>query len=253
MSERLPKIFWEIHGGLPREGPGDNASTRKAYLMLEDLPENPRILDIGCGPGMQTIELAKLSGGQIDALDNHEPFLEDLSKRAKKEGVTDRIRPVKGDMFNLNYNDNSFDLIWSEGAIFVIGFEKGLREWRRLLTDTGYLVVSEMSWLRSDVPKEAAAFMKQAYLGYPEIKTSEENLEIARNSGYRVVDFFVLPSKSWWVNYYIPIEAKLPAMKTKYKDDKKALQFIAFEETEIEMFRKYSDYYGYVFYILQVE
>jgi ubiquinone/menaquinone biosynthesis C-methylase UbiE len=253
MSERKPKIFWEVHSGLPREGPGDNESTRKAYMMLEDLPENPRILDVGCGSGMQTIELAKLSDGQIDALDNHEPFLEDLKLRAEKEGVSGNIRVVKGDMTNLSYEEGSFDLIWSEGAIFVIGFEKGLLEWRRLLTDKGYLVVSEMTWLRSDVPEEASAFMKQVYLGYPEIKTSEENIEIARNSGYLVVDFFVLPSKSWWDNYYTPIEAKLPALKTNYRDDKEALKFIAFEEIEIEMFRKYSDYYGYVFYILQVE
>ena len=84
MSEELPKIFWEVHCDLPREGPGDNDSTKKAYMMLKDLPENPRILDIGCGPGMQTIELAKLSGGQIFAVDNHQPFLEQLKKNPKK-------------------------------------------------------------------------------------------------------------------------------------------------------------------------
>ena len=82
-------------------------------------------------------------------------------------------------MFNLNYEDNSFDLIWVEGAIFVIGFEKGLRDWK-------------------------------------------------------------------------PIEAKLPFIKARYKDNKEALQFIGMEETEIEMFRRYSDYYGYVFYIMQI-
>jgi ubiquinone/menaquinone biosynthesis C-methylase UbiE len=250
MSEKMPKIFWEVHSGLPREGPGDNVSTRKAYLMLKDLPKNPRILDIGCGPGMQTIELAKLSSGRIDALDNHEPFLEDLGKRAEKEGVSEIIRPVKGDMFNLNYEDSSFDLIWSEGAIYIIGFEKGLREWRRLVTAKGYVVVSELSWLRTDLPEEARKFMKE---GYPAIKTIKENLAIARKSGYRIVGFFVLPEKSWWDNYYTPIETKLPSLKDRYRDDEEALQVIACEETEIEMFRKYSDYYGYVFYILQVE
>jgi 2-polyprenyl-3-methyl-5-hydroxy-6-metoxy-1,4-benzoquinol methylase len=86
MTEKMPEIFWEIHSGLPREGPGDNESTRKAYRMLKGLPENPRILDIGCGPGMQTIELAKLSSGRIDALDSHQPFLEQLKKSTKKEG-----------------------------------------------------------------------------------------------------------------------------------------------------------------------
>ena len=86
MSDQLPEIFWEIHSGLPREGPGDNWSTRRAYLMLKELPKNPRILDIGCGPGMQTIELAKLSKGQIDALDNYQPFLDQLEIGIKKEG-----------------------------------------------------------------------------------------------------------------------------------------------------------------------
>jgi ubiquinone/menaquinone biosynthesis C-methylase UbiE len=249
MSEKMPKIFWEVHSGLPREGPGDNMSTRKAYLMLKDLPKNPRILDIGCGPGMQTIELAKLSSGRVYALDNHEPFLEDLRSRAKKEGLNDRIRPVKGDMLNLNYEDNSFDLIWSEGAIYIIGFEKGLREWKRLLTENGYIVVSELSWLRPDLPEEVNTFMKEAY---PAIKTIKENLEVGRKSGYSVVGFFVLPEKSWWDNYYTRIETKLPSLKTRYRDDEEALQVIAIEELEIGMFRKYSDYYGYVFYIMQV-
>lgn len=250
MSEKMPKISWEVHSGLPREGPGDNMSTRKAYLMLKDLPKNPRILDIGCGPGMQTIELAKLSSGRVYALDNHEPFLEDLRSRAKKEGVNEIIRPVKGDMFNLNYENNSFDLIWSEGAIYIIGFEKGLREWRRLLTENGYLVVSVLSWLRPDIPKEAKAFMQECY---PAINTIEENLEVARNCGYQIVNSFVLPTKSWWDNYYTLIKAKIPSLKTKYSDDEEALEVIALEELEIEMFTKYSDYYGYVFYILQNE
>lgn len=250
MSEKMPKIFWEVHNALPRECSGDNESTRKTYLMLEGLPENPRILDIGCGPGMQTIELAKLSRGRIDALDNHQPFLEDLKSRAREERVSEKIETVNGDMFALDYENNSFDLIWAEGAIYIIGFEKGLHEWRRLLTEKGYLVVSELSWLKPDLPKEVRTFMKE---GYPAIKTIKENLEVARKSGYRIVGFFVLPEKSWWDNYYTLIETKLPSMKARYRDDEEALQIIACEELEIEMFRKYSDYYGYVFYIMQVE
>ena len=249
MSEKMPKFFWVIHSGLPREGPGDNKSTRRAYRMLKDLPENPRILDVGCGPGMQTVELAKLSGGQIVALDAHEPFLEQLKEAAKKEGVNDKIKAAKGDMRNLEFEDNSFDVIWSEGAIFIAGFEKGLREWKRMLTPKGYVVVSELSWLKHDAPKEAKDYMMQMY---PVIKTIEGNVEIIRNSGYRLVSSFILPSKSWWDNYYTPIETKLPSLKAKHKDDAEALQVIACEETESEMFRKYSDYYGYAFYIMQI-
>lgn len=246
MSEKLPEFFWTIHNGLPREGPGDNTATRRAYKLLKDLPKNPRILDVGCGPGMQTIELAKLSGGQIVALDLHEPFLEQLKEAVKKEGINDRIKIMKGDMCNLKFEDNCFDVIWSEGAIFIVGFERGLREWRRMLTPKGYVVVSELSWLKHDAPKEAEEYMTQMY---PVIKTVEGNVEIIQNSGYRLVDSFVLPSQSWWDNYYTPIETKLPSLKARYNDDEEALQVIAYEETEIEMFRKY---YGYVFYVMQV-
>lgn len=246
----MVNVFFEVHSGLPREGPGDNESTKKAYLMLQGLPENPRILDIGCGPGMQTITLAKLSKGRIDAVDNHQPFLEQLKKKAEEESVSEKITVVNGDMFALDYEDGSFDLIWSEGAIFVIGFEKGLREWRRLLTGNGYLVVSELSWLSSDPPEEVRKFFMEAY---PEIKTINENLETIKKAGYRVINHFVLPKESWWDNYYKPIEAKIPSMKLKYKDDKEALDFLAVEELEIDMFRKYSDYYGYVFYVMQAE
>lgn len=248
MEEKLPEFFWVIHKGLPREGPGDNKSTRRAYKLLNDLPENPRILDVGCGPGMQTVELAKLSSGEIVGLDFHEPFLEQLKEAINKEDLNDRVKAVKGDMCNLKFEDGSFDVIWSEGAIFVIGFEKGLREWKRLLTPKGCLVVSELCWLKHDVPKEAEAYITQAY---PAVKTIEGNIEIIQNSGYRLVDSFVLPSKSWWDNYYTPIENRLPSLKSRYKDDEEALPVIKYSETEIEMFRKYSDYYGYAFYIMQ--
>jgi SAM-dependent methyltransferase len=248
MSEKLPEFFWTIHSCLPREGPGDNKSTQKAYSMLKGLPKNPRILDVGCGPGMQTVELAKLSGGQIVALDFHEPFLEQLRAAVKEEGVEDSVKVVDGDMCNMKFDDGSFDVVWSEGAIFIIGFEKGLREWRRLLTPRGYVVVSELSWLKSDAPQDARDYMAQMY---PVIKTIDGNIETIRNIGYRLVGSFVLPSKSWWDNYYTPIETKLASLKTRYKDDEEALEVIAYEETEIEMFRKYSDYYGYAFYIMQ--
>ena len=248
MSDQLPEIFWEIHSGLPREGPGDNGSTRRAFLMLKDLPKKPNMLDIGCGPGMQTIELARLSNGQIDALDNYQPFLNQLELSIKKEGFTDKIKLVKGDMFNLPYDCNTFDLIWSEGAIFIISFEKGLREWKRLLTDKGYLVVSELSWLRNDAPLEVKKYVEHVY---PANKTIKENLNIVKKVGYRVIGSFILPTESWWTNYYRPIEAKLPILKEKYHSNAEKLRHIDYHEVEIDMFRKYSDYYGYVFYIMQ--
>jgi ubiquinone/menaquinone biosynthesis C-methylase UbiE len=248
----MPPIFYEVHSNLPREGPGENQSTEKAYKMLKNLPAKPRILDIGCGPGMQTITLAKISSGQITAVDNHQAFLDELDSNAKKAGVNGRIKITKGDMFNLKFEKASFDVVWCEGAIFIIGFEKGLREWRPLLTDNGYLVTSELSFLRKDLPAELDAYMKEMYAGLENsaANTVEENIETAKKAGYKVIDSFILPKSGWW-DYYKPIEAKLPALKAKHKDEPEALAYLAGEEREIEMFRKYSDYYGYAFYVLQ--
>ena len=248
MTPELPKYFFKVHSDLPREGPGDSESTRKAYLMLRDLPKNPRILDVGCGPGMQTIELAKLSNGTIEALDNHQPFLEQLMNKAKEEGVAKKIRIVKGNMFKLNYRNSSFDVIWSEGAIFIIGFEKGISEWKRLLTAKGYIAVSEVSWLKPNPPEGLRAYWEKYY---PAIKTIQQNLQIIRKVGYQIINYFVLPPKSWWENYYAPIESKLPSLRSKYADNPEASSFLDEAQLEIDMFRKYSEYYGYVFYIMQ--
>jgi ubiquinone/menaquinone biosynthesis C-methylase UbiE len=248
----MPPIFYEVHSNLPREGPGDNQSTRRAYKTLKNLPLKPRILDIGCGPGMQTIELAKLSGSQIEALDNHQPFLDELNAQAEKEGVSDKIHAVKGDMFNLKYPIESFDLLWCEGAIFVIGFEKGLITWRSLLANKGFLVASELSWFKNDLPDELVAFMREMYAGIESggVKTVEENLETAKKAGYRAIDWFLLPKSSWW-DYYSSIEAKLPSLREKFRNQPKALRYLDSEQREIEMYRKYSDYYGYAFYVLE--
>jgi ubiquinone/menaquinone biosynthesis C-methylase UbiE len=249
-EKRMHKVFFEVHSNLPREGPGDNESTKKAYATLKGLPEKPRILDIGCGPGMQTATLAKLSSGEIVAVDNHQPFLEELKNAVKKEGVADQVTVVNGDMNKLDYEDESFDIVWCEGAIFIIGFEKGLREWKKLLTHNGYLVISEMVLLQPNPPEEAKKYLMEAY---PPIKTVNGNLEAIRKAGYKVISHFALPKEGWWTHYYTPIEAKLPAMKQKYKGDKEALAYLAAEELEMDMFRKYSDYYGYVFFIMQKE
>jgi ubiquinone/menaquinone biosynthesis C-methylase UbiE len=245
----LNQYFFEIHSGIPREGPGDNRSTRRAFKMLT-LPEKPRLLDIGCGPGMQTIELAKISNAEITALDFYQPFLDELAKKVQAEGLNGKIKIVQGDMCSLGFEPKSFDLIWCEGAVFIIGFEKGLREWRKLLSDKGYIALTEMCWIDPNPPKEIKDYLTELY---PPIKTLKENLQIIKDAGYQIVGYFVLPDSSWWENYYLPISAKLPKLKKKYQGNNEALATIAAEELEIEMFRKYSKHYGYVFYVIQAQ
>ena len=242
-------IFFELHQDLPREGPGDNPSTRKALALLVDLPPRPLILDIGCGPGMQTVELARCTNGKIIAIDTHQPFLEKLKQRAQAEGLSDKITTINMSMFALDFEAKSFDAIWSEGAIYIMGFEQGLRACQPLLKPGGYGAVSEICWLRPQPPSEVQTFWAA---NYPGMRTVQENREIVRAAGYHEIGHFVLPTSTWWEGYYTPQEARIAMLWTKYRDDVEAIQLLDESQLEIDLYRKYSDWYGYVFYVMQV-
>ena len=132
-EDRATSLFWELHSGLPRQGPGSAASTRRALGLVPDLGPETRVLDIGCGPGAQTLVLAENSPSRIVAVDNHPPFIEALNRKAHELGLADRLEARVADMRRLDFADGSFDLIWCEGAIYIMGVEAGLRDWRRLL------------------------------------------------------------------------------------------------------------------------
>jgi len=240
-------IFFEIHQGLPREGPGLNDYTRKAYEMLPEM-ENPRILDIGCGPGRPTMELARLSGGFVIGMDNHQSYLDVLEEKIRKTDLSELVKAVNGSMFTMDFPEESFDIIWAEGSIYIIGFERGLKEWRTFIKSHGFLVVHEMTWLKPNPPKEISDYWKKMYSG---ITTIPKNLKIIPRYGYKVLGHFPLPEDAWWEEYYHPLEDRINKLKTKYKDDPEALRILDTEQEEIDLYKKYSEWYGSVFYVMQ--
>lgn len=240
-------IFFEIHQDLPREGPGRNKYTRKAYEMLPWL-DQPRILDIGCGPGAQTLELARLSRGKVIGIDTHQPYLDKLQSKIAASGLEDRIQALNQSMFDVEYPAESFDIIWAEGAIYIIGFERGLREWKKLIKSRGFLVVNEMVWLHPNPPKEIHDYWREHY---PEIMTTEENIDIIRHCDYDLLGCFPLPEDAWWKEYYGPLKERIQMLKQKYRDNTQALNVLSEEQMEIEMYGKYNQWYGFVFFVMQ--
>jgi ubiquinone/menaquinone biosynthesis C-methylase UbiE len=241
------RIFFEIHHDNPQEGPGDFASTRRAFCLLKDLPPLPHILDVGCGPGRQTFDLCRLTQGNIVALDFHRPFVDALQRKSKVLGLTQRVTALHGDMGNLQFEPQTFDVIWSEGAVYNIGFKTGLEMWKPLLKRAGYAAVTEVAWLRSDAPDNLKAFWNAEY---PQMQDIESNLEDLRAAGYQPLGHFTLPESAWW-DYYRAIENRVLLMKKKYKNNSCAMEVLDTEMREINLYRKYSDYYGYVFFIGQ--
>lgn len=238
------QIFWEIHRDLPREAPGSDASTLRALSMLPALPAFARILDIGCGPGGQSVALSRATQADVTAVDNHQPFLDDLARRAAQAGLAERVHPYHASMFDLPF-DQPFDLLWSEGAVYIIGFERGLREWRGLLKPGGFIAVTELSWLKPNPPEAAQKFWRE---GYPDMATVEQNLARLSAAGYRSLGHFTLPESDWWDNYYHPMAARIEILRKKYPDNPQAQAILDAEYAEIELYRQFSAWYGYVFY-----
>jgi SAM-dependent methyltransferase len=245
---KMEELYFKMFEALPRQGPGDDESTTKAFQKLSDLPQCPEILDVGCGNGSQTLVLAKLSQGNITALDKHAPFNDILKHKARQAGLETKIQCIVGDMAAMNFPKERFDVIWSEGAAYNMGLENALKSWNMLLKHKGYLVVSELVWFKEEVPQEIRDYFAREC---PDMRYYEDVYAMIRFAGYEMVDYFPLPSKSWWTDYYTPVEKKLAEMGQEYQSNKDTQGIFDAFQLEINMYRKYSDYYGYGFYIMR--
>ena len=134
------RYFFELFEDLPRQGPGCEEGTLAALSLVKGLPEHPKVLDIGCGSGMQTLIVARELGVPVLAIDNHRPMLAHLDAAASKAGLPIETRELS--MIGMPFAAGSFDLLWAEGSIFIIGLVKGLREFREFLKPGGYLAFS---------------------------------------------------------------------------------------------------------------
>lgn len=246
MNPRLLEVFFEVQRGLPRQGPGDSGSTTKALALCSGLPDKPSVLDIGCGPGMQTMALAVGSSGSIIAVDKYDEYLDELRQRVEKASLSDRVEVKNGDMTALRVPEADFDLIWCEGSAYIMGVREALKAWQPLLRPQGYLAFTDMVWLDEHPSGEAAEYFGKEY---PAMTSIEAINEAIRENGYEPVGDFTLPDSAWWDDYYTPLEAKLPSLKQKYEGDAEALGVVAMSEAEIDIRRRFGESYGYHFFV----
>lgn len=241
------ELLIDLHKNSERQGPGSEKETLKALNYIY-LPGNRKlnIADIGCGSGGQTITLAQNINGQITAVDLFPEFLNELNERSKKLGLTDKIKTLEKSMDDLPFSAEEFDIIWSEGAIYNVGFENGIRKWKDYLKIGGYLSVSEITWITNSRPKEIEEFWTKEY---PEVDKASNKIKLLENNGYSFVGYFYLTQESWIENYYKPMEARFEPFLKRNNNSELAKKVVEENRAEIALFQKYKDYYSYGFYI----
>ncbi len=241
-------LMVDLHRDGKRQGPGSDGETRRA-LELARLDRNAelRVADIGCGTGASTLVLAgELPRAHITAVDIFPEFLDILAGQAREAGAAERIETRAESMDALSFEADSLDLIWSEGAIYNMGFSDGIKAWKPFLRPGGVLAVSEITWLRPDPPKEIRVHWDTEY---PEIATAPEKITILEHAGYDILGYLILPPSTWIDNYYEPTEGRIPAFLERHANHPDAAELVEMERREADLYRRYREWFSYGFYV----
>ncbi|MEJ2108865.1 MAG: class I SAM-dependent methyltransferase [Acidobacteriota bacterium] len=239
-------LICEYFSHLDRQGPGSPEITTKALSFIDNLTNESQIADIGCGTGGQTMVLAHHAPGSITGIDLFPVFIDLFNSNAIKLKLQKRVKGVVGSMDKLAFQKEELDLIWSEGAIYNIGFERGLKEWRKFLKTGGYIAVSEASWFTDKRPDEINDFWQDAY---PGIDTIPNKVGQMQQAGYIPIASFILPENCWTEHFYAPQASAQEIFLSRHAGNRTAEEFIANQRHETQLYYRYKDYYGYVFYI----
>lgn len=239
-------LICEYFSSVKRQGPGSEEVTIQALQFVKNLTATSKIVDLGCGTGGQTMVLAQNTPGIITGIDLFPKFIDIFNQNAAQLSLQDRVKGKIGSMDALEFEPASLDLIWSEGAIYNIGYERGLNEWRSYLKQGGYVAVSEASWFTDERPAEINDFWLDAY---PEIDTIPRKIGQMQKAGYVPVASFILPENCWTDHFFVPQIKTQELFLANYPNNKMAHQLVAEQRREAELYQKYKAYYGYVFYI----
>ncbi|MGY1659772.1 class I SAM-dependent methyltransferase [Geodermatophilus sp. SYSU D00705] len=237
------EVFWALHSDLPREGVGSDATTRHLLGLAGPLPAEPRALDIGCGPGRASLVLAA-AGVRVTAVDLHEPFLRRARQAAADAGLTNRIAVERASMGALPHPDGAFDLLWCEGAAYLMGVDAAMSTWRRLLSPGGVLVLTDAVWTTDTPSPEAAAF----WAAYPAMRDVAATVAAAGAAGYDVLATHLLPDSDWAEEYHDPLEAAIDAWP---QPDGQTAAVLAAARVEIDVRRRHATEFGYAGFVLR--
>jgi len=241
------QVLIDLHKDNARQGPGGDDETRLAVTLsgLKGKP-NLKIADIGCGTGASTLILAEELDAHITAIDFLPAFLEVLEQNAAQAGAAERITTLAQSMEDLPFKEGELDAIWSEGAIYNMGFEAGIAAWKPFLKTGGILAVSELTWLTNDRPADLEAHWASEY---PQVDTAAAKSAILEKQGFSLIGYFALPEHCWLDHYYRPMQQRFSGLLEAYDHADTVKAIIAAEEVEIDLYERNRAFVSYGYYI----
>ena len=202
-----------------------NKYTRKAFLALPTI-NKPKILDIGCGTGESTLEIARLSKGDITAIDIDEKSIRVLKEKISKSNFSHQIQVITCSIHEMTFSNNSFDIIWMEGIQFI-NFKTRLNLCSPLLKPNGYLVIHE---------------------GQENIKSKINSL---KDFDYCLYSRFDLPNSTWMSEYYQPLEKSILEFIIQFPDKSSKMEQIDEIIREIKYVKAHPETAKSTFIIIQ--
>jgi len=241
------QLLVDLHKDGMRQGPGGASETSLAVSLsgLEGVA-NLKIADIGCGTGASTLVLARELDAHITAVDFLPEFLDKLEEAAGRAGVSDRITTLSASMEALPFAEAVYDAIWSEGAIYNMGFAAGIKAWSKYLKPNGILAISELTWLTDQRPEELQTHWDREY---PEVGTASGKMDVLERLGFSPIGYFALPVHCWLDNYYRPMQQRFSAYLDQHQNSEAAQAIVLAEENEISLYERHMDFVSYGYYI----
>ncbi len=236
------KLFFR---GLARQAPGADAATLHALEHVE-LPDDPVIYDMGSGTGSSALVLAEELEQKVVAVDQMRESLDALKLRAERRGIESFIETIEADSLALELANQSVDLIWAEGSIYAMGWDRALGKWHKALAEGGWLAVTDCVWVTEDRPAEAVEFWENEY---PGMATRDELVSRAEESGFEVVETFEMMRHAW-ADYYGPLRQRLALVESSEpaEDLRKVVDEVA---EEIRIFEEYGHAWNYMFFVMR--
>ncbi len=241
------ELLEALHRPNSRQGPGSEAATLQAMALAGLKPSSAlRIADLGCGTGAAALTLAANTDSDVTAVDFLAGFIDELKQRMEGAGLSQQTKGIVGDIADPPFESESLDVIWSEGAIYNLGFEEGLSTWRPFLRPGGVLAVSELTWLSSERPAELTEHWEAQYAQVATAGTKITQLEAA---GFDLLGYFPLSPDCWLENYYLPLQAGLDTFLEAFGHSDEAREIAAAEEQEFDLYQRFGSYFSYGFYV----